>query len=48
MSPGIKNVVMGLANKGLKVFGDEGREAVMNEMIRYIASDSEHIDYIQG
>jgi hypothetical protein len=39
MTPGIKNVVMGLAmaqqyhvNKGLKVFGDEGREAVMKEM----------------
>ena len=39
MSPGIKNVVMGLAmaqqyhvNKGLKVFGDKGREAVMKEM----------------
>jgi hypothetical protein len=39
MSPGIKNVVMGLAmaqqyhvNKGLKVFGERGREAVMKEM----------------
>jgi hypothetical protein len=39
MTPGIKNVVMGLAmaqqyhvNKGLKVFGDEGRQAVMKEM----------------
>ncbi|OEU19808.1 hypothetical protein FRACYDRAFT_235871 [Fragilariopsis cylindrus CCMP1102] len=39
MTPGIKNVVMGLAmaqqyhvNKGLKVFGDKGREAVMKEM----------------
>ena len=36
ITPGIKNVVMGLAmaqqyhvNKGLKVFGECGREAVM-------------------
>jgi hypothetical protein len=39
MAPGIKNVVMGLAmaqqyhvNKGLKVFGERGREAVMKKM----------------
>jgi hypothetical protein len=39
MTPGIKNVVMGLAmaqqyhvNKGLKVFDERGREAVMKEM----------------
>ena len=39
MTPGIKNVVMGLAmaqqyhvNKGLKVFGERGRDAVMKEM----------------
>jgi hypothetical protein len=39
MTPGIKNVVTGLAmaqqyhaNKGLKVFGERGREAVMKEM----------------
>jgi hypothetical protein len=39
MSPNIKNVVMGLAmaqqyhvNKGLKVFGERGKEAVMKEL----------------
>ena len=39
ITPGIKNVVMGLAmaqqyhvNKGLKVFGECGREAVMKEL----------------
>jgi hypothetical protein len=39
MTPGIKNVVHGLAmaqqyhvNKGLKVFGERGREAVMKEL----------------
>jgi hypothetical protein len=39
MTPNIKNLVMGLAmaqqyhvNKGLKVFGERGKEAVMKEL----------------